>query len=93
MTRTKPVVAIFGSARTKDNELAYKSARKAARKLVKAGFKVVTGGGPGIMEAANRGAYEACSDDACSLANSIYLSSEPNTNPYVNYNEDYQDFQ
>lgn len=52
-------VTIFGSARTSEDELAYKQARELSGKLANDGFTVVTGGGAGIMEAANRGAYEA----------------------------------
>jgi uncharacterized protein (TIGR00730 family) len=52
-------IAVFGSARTKVDELAYAQGVEVGRKLVEAGFAVITGGGPGAMEAANRGASEA----------------------------------
>ena len=52
-------VSIFGSARTKKSDSNYKAARETAKLLAKAGFEIITGGGPGIMEAANRGAFEA----------------------------------
>src|SRR5713226_10102291 len=52
-------VAIFGSARTQPDDPEYKAAQETAALLARAGFSVITGGGPGIMEAANRGAFEA----------------------------------
>jgi uncharacterized protein (TIGR00730 family) len=54
-----PAVAVFGSARTPADHSSYAQAEEAGRKLVEAGFAVITGGGPGAMEAANRGASEA----------------------------------
>ena len=52
-------VSIFGSARTEEGHPYYAAARETSRLLAEAGFEIITGGGPGIMEAANRGAYEA----------------------------------
>ncbi len=59
MPQYVPAVTIFGSARVKEGDRFYEAARELAYKLAKRGFSIVTGGGPGIMEAGNRGAYEA----------------------------------
>ncbi len=75
-------VTIFGSARTKPEDLAYKNAVEVAKLLAGAGFGVITGGGPGIMEAGNRGASEA---GGKSVGLNISLPFEQKVNPYVNY--------
>jgi uncharacterized protein (TIGR00730 family) len=75
-----PAVSVFGSARTPEEEPTYELARRTARSLGDAGFAVITGGGPGIMAAANRGAQEA---GACSVGLKIELPFEQETNPYV----------
>ena len=54
-----PCISIFGSARTSSNHADYQLASEIAQQIVKLGFGVITGGGPGIMEAANKGAQEA----------------------------------
>jgi len=59
MPKYIPAVTIFGSARVEEGDKYYERARQLAYKLAKEGFSIVTGGGPGIMEAGNRGAYEA----------------------------------
>jgi uncharacterized protein (TIGR00730 family) len=72
-------VSIFGSARTKDGEESYVAARETGKLLAEAGFEVITGGGPGIMEAGNRGAYEA---GGVSVGCNIELPFEQIPNPY-----------
>ncbi len=76
-----PTVTIFGSARTKEDEFYYKEAQKLASKLAKQGYNVMTGGGPGIMGAANRGAYEV--GDVESIGLNIDLPFEQIANPYT----------
>jgi uncharacterized protein (TIGR00730 family) len=73
-------VAVFGSARTPEADPMYQAARDLGRRLAEAGFAVVTGGGPGIMEAANRGARDA---GGLSIGCNIELPREQAVNPYV----------
>lgn len=75
-----PAVTVFGSARFKPNHPYYKLAREAGSELAKAGFATLTGGGPGVMEAANRGAREA---GGASYGLNIILPHEQAANPYV----------
>jgi len=72
-------VSIFGSARTDENSPMYAAARETAKLLASAGFEIITGGGPGIMEAANRGAFEA---GKVSVGCNIELPFEQSPNPY-----------
>lgn len=72
-------ISIFGSARSKPDEPYYKAAQETAALLAREGFAVITGGGPGIMEAANRGAFEA---GGVSIGCNIELPFEQKPNPY-----------
>ena len=73
-------VSIFGSARTRPDDPQYKAAQETAGLLARAGFGIITGGGPGIMEAANRGAFEA---SGLSIGCNIELPFEQSSNPYL----------
>ena len=75
-------VTIFGSARTDPKHPFYKDAATIGRLIVKRGYPVITGGGPGIMEAGNKGAREA---GGTSIGLTIQLPMEQSTNPYVNH--------
>jgi uncharacterized protein (TIGR00730 family) len=72
-------VSVFGSARTHEDDPNYIAARETARLLAEAGFEIITGGGPGIMEAANRGAFDA---GKTSVGCNIELPFEQTANPY-----------
>lgn len=80
MAKIKPSVLIFGSARTKPEEKYYKLTEEVAKQLVKKGFGVTTGGGPGIMEAGNKGAQDA---GGSSTGINIDLPFEQSANPFI----------
>jgi uncharacterized protein (TIGR00730 family) len=75
----RPAVSIFGSARVLEGTATYESARATGRAFAEAGFAVVTGGGPGVMEAANRGCKEGA---GLSVGFNIELPHEQGVNPY-----------
>ncbi len=75
-----PAVSVFGSARVGEDHPAYVQARDVGRRFAEAGFVVVTGGGPGVMEAANRGAKEG---NGLSVGFNIVLPHEQHSNPYL----------
>lgn len=80
LSRIGPCVSIFGSARTKPDDKYYKIATDIALKLTQAGFGIISGGGPGIMEAANKGAQMG---NGKSVGLNIDLPFEQNSNPYI----------
>lgn len=77
---TGPSVTVFGSARFSETHQYYMLARKMGQEIARLGFNVITGGGPGIMEAANRGAKEA---GGISIGCNIVLPKEQHPNPYL----------
>jgi len=85
----RPSVTIYGSARTPEDHPDYIMAREIARQLSEHGYGIVTGGGPGIMEAANRGATDA---EGLSIGLNIDLPHEQEGNPYVNLPLDFRYF-
>jgi hypothetical protein len=82
-------VTIFGSARVKPDDIYYQKTENLTRLLAQAGFSVITGGGPGIMEAANKGASEV---GGKSVGLNIRLPFEQKPNPYSNVHLDYKYF-
>ncbi len=89
LNRIHPAVSIFGSARTKPDNVYYKLAEEIARLLSDAGFSVISGGGPGIMEAVNKGAFYGKSP---SVGLNIQLPHEQVGNAYQNISQTFQHF-
>ncbi len=81
LSNLDPAVTIFGSARSKPGDKYYTMAEETGRLLAREGFSVITGGGPGIMEAANKGAFE---EGGQSVGLNIVLPFEQHMNPYAN---------
>ena len=89
LSAIRPAVSIFGSARTPADHMYYILTEQIARKLSDAGFAVISGGGPGIMEAANKGAYFGKSP---SVGLNIQLPMEQGANPYQDISQTFQHF-
>jgi hypothetical protein len=89
LARIGLAVTVFGSARIKPDSPYYAAAREVGRGIAERGYAVITGGGPGIMEAANRGASEA---DGLSIGCNIELPHEQAPNPYANLSIDFRYF-
>jgi uncharacterized protein (TIGR00730 family) len=85
----RPAVSVFGSARIRADHPVYAAGREVGRRLAEAGFAVVTGGGPGVMEAANRGAREG---GGVSVGFNIELRHEQQSNPYLDINVTFHHF-
>lgn len=90
LSQIGPCVSIFGSARTKPDNDYYKLTEEIAKKIVEHGYGIITGGGPGVMEAGNKGAHLA---GGTSVGLNIHLPFEQHDNPYIdsdkNINFDY----
>jgi uncharacterized protein (TIGR00730 family) len=89
LANIRPAVSIFGSARTPPEHPYYLLAERIARQLSDAGFSVISGGGPGIMEAANKGAFFGTSP---SVGLNIQLPHEQHDNPYQNISQTFSHF-
>jgi uncharacterized protein (TIGR00730 family) len=85
----RPAVALFGSARVHEGSAPYEAARAAAQRFAKEGWAVVTGGGGGVMEGANRGAREA---GGLSVGFNIVLPHEQKPNPYLDIEHTFEHF-
>ena len=85
----RPAVTLFGSARVREGDAPYEQARDVARLFAERGWAVVTGGGPGVMEAANRGAKEG---GGLSIGFNIELPHEQHVNPYLDISLTFRHF-
>lgn len=84
-----PAVSMFGSARVKPEDPLYKKTEQLSKELSEAGFSVITGGGPGLMEAGNKGAFENGGE---SIGLHIHLPMEQHNNPYMNIRSEFRYF-
>jgi uncharacterized protein (TIGR00730 family) len=85
----RPAVTLFGSARIADGHPSYAAARAIGRRFAERGWAVITGGGPGLMEAGNRGAQEG---GGLSIGFNIELPHEQNSNPYLDISYTFEHF-
>jgi uncharacterized protein (TIGR00730 family) len=85
----RPAVTVFGSARVREGDQAYESAREVGRGFATAGWAVITGGGPGVMEGANRGAREG---GGLSVGFNITLPTEQRSNAYLDIDHTFEHF-
>src|SRR5207249_11119297 len=85
----RPAVSLFGSARVREGHPAYEEAREVGKRFAEAGFAVITGGGPGVMEAANRGAKEG---GGLSVGFNIKLPHEQHENPWLDISYTFDHF-
>lgn len=92
LSRIGPAVAFFGSSRVGEDSPVYHAARRTAALLSGAGLTVITGGGPGVMEAANRGAFEVENHRALSVGCNIQLPFEQVPNPYQDISLEFRYF-
>ncbi len=86
---TGPCITVFGSARFKEDSIYYQKAREFGRRIAQSGFTTMTGGGPGIMEAANRGAFES---NGMSVGCNIQLPFEQLANKYLHKSITFEHF-
>ena len=89
MAKVGPAITVFGSARTRPDDPIYELARTIGKRLAEAGYAVITGGGPGAMEAANRGCREG---GGLSVGCNIELPHEQGMNPYVDVGVEFRYF-
>lgn len=89
MAEIGPAVSVFGSARTRPDDPIYEVGVEIGRELARAGYAVITGGGPGAMEAVNKGAHE---EDGTSVGLGIELPFEQGLNPYVHVGVNFRYF-
>ncbi len=89
MAKVGPAITVFGSARTRPDDPTYELARTIGKRLAEAGYAVITGGGPGAMEAANRGCREG---GGLSVGCNIELPHEQGMNPYVDLGVEFRYF-
>jgi len=92
MSGIGPAVSVFGSARTEPDDPYYKQAIECGKRIVEEKFAVITGGGPGIMEAANKGAFESGVKGAKSVGLNIDLPFEQTANPYQTHELNFRYF-